>query len=220
MTRFVLHNYWRSSASQRVRTGLHLKGLAFEYVTVNIVANDQFGDAYRVLNPHTQVPTLVITELDGTTRVLTQSLAILEYLDERFSGPEYVPLLPRDAYLRARSRSLAELVNSGIQPHQNLSTIQRMDALEKGAGRKSAILYNEIGLTAFEERVKETAGKFSIGDSPTFADLCLVPQMYSARRFEIDVATRFPTLDRIDRALNELPAFQAAHPDKQPDAEV
>ena len=211
-----LFNYWRSSASYRVRIALAFKSLPYEYVIVHLVKGQQKEGTHHARNPLDQIPTLEL-EIGGKTRMIAQSIAILELLEELHPTPA---LLPKDPYLRCRARELAELVNAGIQPHQNLSTIQRMDALEKGAGRKSAILYNEIGLTAFEERVKETAGKFSIGDSPTFADLCLVPQMYSARRFEIDVATRFPTLDRIDRALNELPAFQAAHPDKQPDAEV
>jgi maleylpyruvate isomerase len=94
----------------------------------------------------------------------------------------------------------------------------RFDAISQGLGRASAVHFNEVGLAAFEERVKETAGKYCVGDAPTFADLCLVPQLYSARRFEIDVATRFPTLTRIDAALAELPAVSAAHPDRQPDA--
>ncbi len=128
------------------------------------------------------------------------------------------PLLPKDAYLRARARELAELVNAGIQPHQNLTPMARIDALSKGAGRAHAIHFNEAGLRAFEERVKETAGKYCIGDTPTFADCCLVPQLYSARRFEIDVAGHFPTLTRIDVAMAELPGVFAAHPDRQPDA--
>ena len=216
MTRFVLHNYWRSSASQRVRTGLHLKGLAFEYVTVNIVANDQFGDAYRVLNPHTQVPTLVITELDGTTRVLTQSLAILEYLDERFSGPEYVPLLPRDAYLRARSRSLAELVNSGIQPHQNLSTMRKVAELGGDPSTWPRSFIAE-GLASYDRACADVAGTFSVGDAPTLADLCLIPQLFSARRFKVPFEAH-PRLVAIEAACLALPAFAKAVPDQQPDA--
>jgi maleylpyruvate isomerase len=211
-----LYNYFRSSASYRVRIALAWKSLPYEYVTVHLMKGQQKDAAHHARNPIDQIPALEL-EIGGKTRVVAQSIAILELLEELHPTPA---LLPKDPYLRCRARELAELVNAGIQPHQNLSTIQRLDAFEKGAGRKSATLYNEIGLAAFEERVKETAGKFSVGDAPSFADLCLVPQMYSARRFEIDVATRFPTLDRIDRALNALPAFVAAHPDKQPDAEV
>lgn len=211
-----LYNYFRSSASYRVRIALALKNLPYEYVAVHLVKGQQKEPAHHARNPIDQIPALEM-EIGGTTRVVAQSIAILELLEELYPQPS---LLPTDPFLRCRARELAELVNAGIQPHQNLSTINRLDAMEKGAGRKSAIHYNEVGLAAFEERVKETAGKCSIGDSPTFADLCLVPQMYSARRFEIDVATRFPTLDRIDRALNELPAFAAAHPDRQPDAVV
>jgi maleylpyruvate isomerase len=216
MTTMRLYNYFRSSASYRVRIALALKGLAYEYVPVHLMKGQQKDAAHHARNPLNQIPALEL-EVSGKTRVVAQSIAILELLEELHPTPA---LLPKDPYLRCRARELAELVNAGIQPHQNLTTIGRIDAMEKGAGRKSAIHYNEVGLAAFEERVQETAGKCSVGDSPTFADLCLVPQMYSARRFEIDVATRFPTLDRIDRALNALPAFIAAHPDKQPDAEV
>jgi maleylpyruvate isomerase len=215
MTQMRLFNYFRSSASYRVRIALAWKSLPYEYVAVHLMKGQQKEDAHHARNPLNQIPTLEL-QIEGKPRMVAQSIAILELLEELHPTPS---LLPKDPYLRCRARELAELVNAGIQPHQNLSTIARTDALEKGAGRKAAIHYNEVGLAAFEERVKETAGRCSIGDAPSFADLCLVPQMYSARRFEIDVATRFPTLDRIDRALNELPAFIAAHPDQQPDAE-
>src|SRR5579863_8672381 len=105
--RFVLHNYWRSSASHRVRIGLALKGLAYEYVAVNIVHHEQNADAYRAKNPMQQVPTLEITEDDGRVLAITQSLPILEYLDERFRAS---PILPTDPYLRARTRGLAEII--------------------------------------------------------------------------------------------------------------
>ena len=211
-----LFNYWRSSASYRVRIALSFKGLAYNYVPVHLVKGQQKEQAHHARNPIDQIPALEL-EIAGKPRVVAQSMAILEMLEELYPEPS---LLPRDPFLRCRARELAELVNSGIQPHQNLSTINRLDAIEKGLGRKSAILYNEVGLAAFEARVQDTAGRCSVGDAPTFADLCLVPQMYSARRFEIDVAARFPTLNRIDLALNALPAFIAAHPDKQPDADV
>ena len=165
-------------------------------------------------NPMEQIPALEL-ELDGKTRIVAQSIAILEMLEELHPTPA---LLPRDTFLRARTRELAELVNAGIQPHQNMTPMARIDALHKGAGRAHAIHFNEGGLGAFEERVKETAGKYCIGDAPSFADACLVPQLYSARRFEIDVAAKFPTLTRIDAALADLPGVAAAHPDRQPDA--
>ena len=122
--KLVLHNYWRSSASHRVRIGLGLKGLAYEYVVVNIVQAQQHAELYRAKNPMAQVPTLELTEDDGTVRSLSQSLPILEYLDERWPSP---PILPKDPYLRARTRALAEIVNSGIQPLQNLTTTQKIN---------------------------------------------------------------------------------------------
>jgi maleylpyruvate isomerase len=210
-----LYNYWRSSASWRVRTALHLKGIPFEYVSIQLVKGEHKTGAHHARNPMEQLPALEL-ELDGTTRVVAQSMAILELLEERF--PE-VPLLPSDAFLRARCRELAEMVNSGIQPHQNLGPLNRIDALQAGAGKAHAQHFNDVGLAALEERVKETAGRFCVGDRPSFADICLVPQLYSARRFEVaDLATRFPRLLAIEAACAELPAFRAAHADAQPDA--
>lgn len=215
MSPIKLYNYWRSSASWRVRSALHLKGIPFEYVPVHLVKGEQKAGAHHARNPMEQVPALEL-ELDGTVRVVAQSIAILELLEERFPA---VPLLPADAFLRARCRELTEAINSGIQPHQNLGPMGRIDALQAGAGKAHAQHYNDVGLAALEERVKETAGRFCIGDRPSFADLCLVPQLYSARRFEVpDLATRFPTLTAIDAACGELAAFRAAHPDAQPDA--
>ena len=121
----VLHNYWRSSASYRVRIALALKQLAYDYVVVDILAHAQQGDAYRALNPMAQVPTLEVVE-DGRRLGVTQSLPIIEYLDERWPA---TPLLPRDPYLRARCRALAEIVNAGIQPLQNLSVTRKIKEL-------------------------------------------------------------------------------------------
>ncbi len=216
MTTLVLHNYWRSSASQRVRTGLRLKGLAFEYAPVNIVKNDQFGEPYRVLNPHPQVPTLVVTETDGTRRVLTQSLAILEYLDERFSGPDVAPLLPRDPYLRARARALAELVNSGIQPHQNLATTRKVASIGGDPSTWPQSFIAE-GLASYERACADVAGTFSVGDAPTIPDLCLIPQLHSARRYKVSLDA-YPKLLAIEATCLALPAFAMSVPEQQPDA--
>jgi maleylpyruvate isomerase len=211
--KLVLHNYWRSSASHRVRIGLGLKQLAYEYVVVNILHKDQHADAYRARNPMGQVPTLEITEDDGTVHAIAQSLPILEYLDERF--PER-PILPKDLYLRARARGLAEIVNSGIQPHQNLTTTKAIKAFggDEVAWPKSFIA---DGLTAFERVASETAGKFCVGDQPSIADCCLIPQLASARRFGVDVA-KFSLLLGIEERCLAMPAFQNAAPDRQPDA--
>jgi maleylpyruvate isomerase len=199
-----------------VRIGLGLKGLAYDYVVVNISAkggSQQKADAYRTKNPMAQVPTLEITEDDGTVHALNQSLPILEYLDERFPDP---PILPRDFYLRARTRALAEIVNSGIQPLQNLSTT---DAVTRFGG--DAVVWPKAfitdGLIAFERATRETAGAFCVGDAPTIADCCLVPQLASARRFGVDIANHALLL-RIEERCLALPAFRDAAPDRQVDA--
>ena len=226
-----LFNYWRSSASQRVRIGLAFKQLEFEYVVVNIVKQEQFADAYRAKNPIAQVPTLEVTHADGTIHTITQSLPILEYLDEQFPD---APLLPEGAYLRARCRALAEIVNSGIQPMQNLATTNRLHELGIEA-KQWAPGFIASGLVALGHAAAETSGKFLVGDAPTIADCCLVPQLGAARRFSVLVddkladATQHPTQHpthqgAIDRLLAieanclALPAFANAAPDRQPDA--
>lgn len=211
--KLVLHNYWRSSASHRVRIGLHLKGLAFEYVAVNLRDGAQHAEAYKTKNPMELVPTLEIREDDGTLRELTQSLPILEYLDERWPDP---PLLPRDAYLRARTRALAEIVNSGIQPHQNLATIYRLKALglDEMAYARDFIAR---GLAAYERLAADVAGTFSVGDAPSIADCTLVPQLHAARRFGVDI-TSLTLLRAIEEHCLVLPAFNAAAPETQLDA--
>lgn len=210
-----LHNYWRSSASWRVRIALNLKGVAYEYAPVNLIADggQQHGDAYRALNPMAQVPTLEFEE-SGVTRRLTQSLAIIEYLEERFPSP---PLLPRDAYARGRARALAELVNSGIQPLQNLEPQRYVREELHGDAKAWTTHFIGRGMRALEALASETAGRFLVGDEVTVADLCLVPQMFAARRFGVDPAT-LPTLARVEAACNALPAFEAARPERQPDA--
>lgn len=213
MTRLVLHNYWRSSASHRVRIGLALKGLAYEYVVVNLLTSQQRADAYRAKNPMAQVPTLEITEDDGRVRALTQSLPILEYLEDRW--PE-TPILPADPYLRAKARGIAEIVNSGIQPHQNLSTTNKIRAL--GADEKAWVQgFIADGMVALAKAVAETAGQYCVGDAPSIADCCVIPQLASARRFGVDIAGLTQLLAIEARCL-ALPAFAAAAPDRQPDA--
>jgi maleylpyruvate isomerase len=211
--KLVLHNYWRSSASHRVRIGLGLKGLAFDYVPVNLVTGEQFANDYRARNPIAQVPTLEIIEDDGTERRITQSLAILEYLDDRWLEPA---ILPRDPYLRARARSLAEIINAGIQPMQNLTTFKRVRAL---GGDDLAWIqpFMAEGIAAFAKAAEDIAGEFCVGDQPTIADCCLVPQLLGARRFQIDL-TPYERLLGIEARCLALPAFSGAMPHHQPDA--
>jgi maleylpyruvate isomerase len=225
--KLVLHNYWRSSASHRVRIGLGLKQLKFEYVIVNIVKGSQLEDAYRAKNPSAQVPTLEVTEDDGTCRAIGQSLPILEYLEERFPEPH---ILPADLYLRARTRALAEIVNSGIQPHQNLTTTKKLEALAIATAPWVKGFIAD-GMIAFARACSDVAGEFCVGDAPSIADCCLVPQLASARRFGVlaadwdksvpGVAENLPKLQRlidIETHCLALPAFAQAMPDQQPDA--
>ena len=215
--KLVLHNYWRSSSSHRVRIGLALKGLAYEYVAVNLRHKEQHTEAYLAKNPMARVPLLEVIDDSGsdggTMRALTQSLPILEYLEERFPTP---PILPKDLYLRARCRGLAEIVNTAIQPLQNLSTIKQVAAF---GGDAAAWLKRFIteGLAGFERNARDIAGAFCIGDTPTIADCFLVPQLVSARRHGVDPAA-FELLVAIETRCMALPAFAQAAPDQQPDA--
>ncbi|HET7752848.1 MAG TPA: maleylacetoacetate isomerase [Anaeromyxobacteraceae bacterium] len=211
--RLALHSYWRSSSAWRVRIGLHWKELPFEYCPVDLRAGEQFADPHSTRNPMRQVPVLEVEE-DGRVRHLAQSMAILEWLEERF--PER-PLLPRDGYARARVRMLAEHVNSGIQPFQNSAPQQWLKARQAGLERDWVHKWVGDGMAALERAVADGAGRFCHGDAPTVADAYLVPQLYGARRFGIDVEA-FPTLLRVERACAELPAFARAAPDAQPDA--
>jgi maleylpyruvate isomerase len=213
--KIVLHNYWRSSASTRVRIGLGLKRLPYEYVPVNLLGGAQRAEGYRALNPMAQVPTMEITEDDGTRLTLTQSLAILEYLDERWREP---PLLPHDPVARAKARSLAEIVNAGIQPLHNTGVLRRIKKLgsDEQAWSREAIAE---GLVAFARVAAETAGAFCVGDAPTIADCCLVPQLFAARRFGVDLAAPdLAQLLAIEARCIALPQVAAALPDLQPDA--
>jgi len=212
----TLHSYWRSSCSWRVRIALHHKRLPFAYAAVDLAAGDQFSAAHRARNPMTTVPLLEVREREGETLRLAQSMAILEWLEERHPSP---PLLPRDAAGRARVRAIAEDVNSSIQPFQNASTMRWLRERHPGAGDDLAFTSHFLagGMTGLEEVVRDGAGRFCHGDEVTLADLLVVPQLYGARRFGVDV-TRFPTLLRVEAACASLPAFVAAAPDRQPDA--
>ncbi len=211
-----LFSYFRSSASYRVRIALNLKGLAFEYVPVHLLKDGgaQHSESYRQKNPMEQVPLLEIEHEPGLTVELTQSVAIMEYLEERFPAP---PLLPKCSYLRARVRKCVEIVNSGIQPMQNLTTMAEIKRLG-GDAQAFARGANERGLSALLAESKDAGGPFTVGGELSLADVCLVPQIYSARRFGVELAPYSWLVEIADR-LNAMPAFAAAHPDVQPDAE-
>jgi len=215
--KLVLHNYWRSSASHRVRIVLALKGLAYDYAPVNITpkgGEQHRSDAYRAKNPMMQVPTLEIIEDDGTVRWLAQSLPILEFLEERFPD---TPILPKDPYQRAKARMLAEIVNSGIQPLQNLSTADRVKEL---GGDETAWRVHFVGdgLVAFARALGDSIDKFCVGTFPTVADCCLIPQLTAARRFHVPLGPGHAQLLAIEERCLALPAFTAAAPENQPDA--
>ena len=208
-----LYSYWRSSSSWRVRIALHLKQVPFAYLAVNLVAGAQAQPEFVARNPQGMVPLLEWDEA-GVTRCLSQSLAIIEYLDERFPAPS---LLPGDAYARGRIRLLAEIINSGIQPYQNLSVLRRVKDEHGGDEKAFARGFIERGLAAFDQQAAATAGRYTVGDSVSLADVCLVPQLAGARRFGADLSA-VPRLVDIETRLAALPAFKAAHADAQPDA--
>lgn len=205
-----LYSYFRSSCSYRVRIALGLKRLPYEYVAVHLLKDggEQRLPDFMKKNPMAQVPVL---EVGG--EALTQSIAILEYLEERYPEPA---LLPNDPVARARVRAAVEIVNSGVQPMQNLSVMDEIKRMG-GDGAAFAKAANERGLRALEDVAAAHGGARLVGDETTLADVCLVPQMYSARRFGVDLAP-FPRLVAIDAALAGIEAFAAAHPDRQPDA--
>jgi maleylpyruvate isomerase len=209
-----LHNYWRSSASWRVRIALNLKGLSWEYAAVHLVRDggDQHRDAFRSLNPLGQVPVLELED-EGRVVHLAQSMAILEYIEERWPEP---PLLPADRVGRARARMLAEMVNAGIQPLQNLSVTQRLQAM--GVDELAFVRhFVGRGMAALEASAGDAP--FFCGAHPGLAECALVPQMYACRRFGVPVDV-YPRLVAIEARCAAIPAFAAAHPDRQPDAVV
>jgi maleylpyruvate isomerase len=210
--KLALHSYWRSSSAWRVRIALHHKQLPFEYRAVHLVQDEQKAPAFRDANPMEQVPLLEV-EHDGAVHRVTQSLAIVQLLEQLSPAR---PLLPADPFRRAHALELAEIVNAGIQPLQNLAVTRRLESLGQD-GRAWARAFIEKGLAALEQHGRRLAGRHFVGDEPSLADAYLVPQLYNARRFDVDLAP-FPTLLRVEAAAAELPSFQAAHPDRQPDA--
>jgi maleylpyruvate isomerase len=213
----VLHTYFRSSSAYRVRIALNLKGLEAQHVPIHLTrgGGEQFTAEYRKLNPLALVP--VLTE--GNLR-LSQSLAILEYLDERYPSP---PLLPASIEDRSRARQLASTIACEIHPLNNLRVLKYLTGklgLSDEAKVEWIAHWIKLGFEALEAELRTSAsrGHYCVGDSPTIADCCLIPQVFNAQRFHIDPSA-YPTLLAIHRACEALPAFQAAHPSRQPDAE-
>jgi maleylacetoacetate isomerase len=213
----VLYSYWRSSAAFRVRIALNLKGLRYETRAVHLVreGGEQHSAAYMAINPQELVPTLV----DGNV-VLPQSMAIIEYLDEKHPQP---PLLPADTAGRARVRALSQVVGCDIHPIGNLRVLQQIGS-QFGAddAQKAEWMRHWVstGLHALETMLASSkdTGHFCHGNTPTMADACLVPQVYNARRWKVPLGD-YPTILRIDAVCAGLDAFHDAAPERQPDAQ-
>ncbi len=211
-----LHNFFRSSASWRVRIALNLKGLGYEYRSVHLRRNggEQFTSDFRAMNPGSLVPVL-----DDDGLLLTQSLAIIEYLDETHPDP---PLLPNSAADRARVRALSLSIACDLHPLNNLRVLKYLTETLGCSDAAKNEWYRHwvaLGLHALEAQLAASSetGSFCHGDTPTMADCCLVPQLFQARRFECDLSG-YPTLLHIEKNCNDLSAFRAAAADQQPDA--
>ena len=209
----ILHGYWRSGTSYRTRIALNLKGLAYETALVDLRTGEQRSDAYRALNPQGLVPALETD--DGL--VLTQSPAILEWLEETHPTPALLPSLPAE---RASVRAMAALIGCDIHPLNNLRVLKAVKDLgaDQAATDAWAGRWISDGFAALEALVVRHGEGWCFGGAPTLADCYLIPQIYSARRFNVDLDA-FPRLLAIEAAAEAHPAFQAAHPDRQPDAD-
>jgi len=209
MTAVLLHDYYRSSAAYRVRIALNLKGIEYERHAVNLVEGEQRDSGYRALNPQGFVPML---EIDG--HHLIQSLAIIGYLDATRPEP---PFLPSDLADAAHVRAMALTVACDIHPLNNLRVLKYLSReLGQPEEARDAWYRHWVteGLEALEAMAHPGAGDFLFGDAPTLADICLVPQLYNARRFAVPI-TPYPTLRRVDENCSALGAFAEAHPDRQ-----
>ncbi|KAK4307484.1 hypothetical protein Pmani_020750 [Petrolisthes manimaculis] len=201
----VLYSYFRSSCSWRVRIVLAHKGIEYDYRPINLLKKEQVGDEFKKLNPMGQVPALVIGD-----KTLTQSLSIMEYLEEVY--PQN-PLLPKDPILKAKVREVCEVICSGIQPLQNFSVLQRVGEEKK---MEWGHFFINRGFIALEELLSGCSGKYCVGDEVTLADCCLVPQVYNANRFKVDLS-QFPIISGVHQALSGLNSVTASHPSAQPD---
>lgn len=213
-----LYTFFRSSASYRVRIALNMKGLTYEQVGIHLRrgGGEQLMPTYRAINPQALVPALE----DGG-KILTQSLAIIEYLEETNPNP---PLLPKNPADRALVRSMALVIACEVHPIQNLRVLNYVKATynqtDEQLNSKWAQHWIDLGLSALQEMIlaQPKRGKFCFGDAPTLADICLIPQLGNARRYGCDLS-KYPAILEIEKNCNALPAFAKAAPEKQPDAE-
>ncbi|TQE99135.1 MAG: maleylacetoacetate isomerase [Spiribacter salinus] len=212
---YTLFGYWRSSASYRLRIALNLKGLSYSQEAVHLVRDggEQHQASFRARNPHGLVPVLRADDQN-----LTQSLAILEFLEERHPAP---PLLPDTAVERAWARAAAQTLACEIHPLNNLRVLKYL-VTELGASEETKLGWYrhwvEQGLAVVESHLAQLPGDFSLGEWPGYLEACLVPQVYNARRFQCELS-QCPTVVELDRRCNELDAFREAAPERQPDAE-
>jgi maleylpyruvate isomerase len=208
----ILYGYFRSTAAYRVRIATGLKGLSPKHKFVHPRKGEQNQSTYLKINPAGLVPYWV----DGDFH-LAQSIAIIEYLDEIYPEP---PLLPADARQRAIAREIALTVASDIHPIGNLRVLNRLEQLEVNGDSRAAWSQHwiSVGFDAIEARLAELPGPFALGETPTLADICIVPQVFNARRFGVDLAP-YKRILGIDAAASRLEAFAAAHPGQQPDSE-
>lgn len=212
----ILHGYWRSGTSYRTRIALNLKGLAYEQVGIDLREGDQKSAAFLALNPQGLVPALELSPQDGGPAVLTQSPAILEWLEEAHPEP---PLLPRGPVARAQVRAMAALVACDIHPLNNLRVLKalRETGADQAATDAWAARWIVPGFDALETLIARHGAGWAFGEAPTLADCCLIPQAYSAARFNVALDP-WPRIAEIVARAEAHPAFAVAHPDRQPDA--
>jgi maleylacetoacetate isomerase len=209
---YTLYSAWRATAPYRVRIGLALKGVAYDYAPVDLIKGEQREPRYRAVNPQGLTPALDL----GDGRVLTQSLAILEWLEETRPEPA---LLPNDPLARARVRAMALIVACDIHPLNNTRVGRELH--KRGVDQAGILAWTQRWITdgfdSLEPMVARHGAGFAFGDQPTLADCCLIPQVYSANRYEVDLSP-YPAIRAVAERAAGHPAFQAAHPDSQPDA--
>lgn len=211
MSQLKLYNYWRSSTSYRTRIALQLKNIPFDYIPVNLLKDESSAESYLALNPSGGVPALV----DGGVSI-GQSLAIIDYLEQKYPEPS---LLPKDPAQRARVMQIAYIVACDMHQFANLQVLNYVVA-KAGEAEKLPWIHHWMkqSLQAIEALLQDKqTGKFCHGDTPTLADVCLIPQLYAAKRFEVDL-TPYPKVRMVDANCLAHPAFIKAHPDQQPDA--
>ncbi|KAF4446790.1 maleylacetoacetate isomerase [Fusarium austroafricanum] len=211
---YTLYSYFRSSCSARLRIAMNAKGIPYELAFVNLLKNEHLSDTHKSLNPSASVPVLISHESKDKPFRIGQSAAALEYLEEKH--PEH-PLLPPTSNLEARAtvRTLVSIICADIQPVTNLRIMRRVRELGGNAEDWNRQLMTD-GLKAYEDVVKDSAGKCSVGDELTIADACLLPAMWNAERFGVDL-TAFPTIGKIVESLKDHPAVVKAHWQNQPD---